>query len=182
MGIGALGLGTSISSRTRADADDPNAQYLDLIDQQLDLRDTTDPDMDEDAIRSVLEENESRFDGDLVFFAANDFGQPRAFLPDHLSDEEQDAALQAVLDAIHEEKWRARNSALRDVRDQMFEDVRGIQKGLGGVYRDDGSGDYDIDFPSNASYNFVTIRQVAGLVDWMANAGDRWDDGLRLTY
>lgn len=54
--------------------------------------------------------------------------------------------------------------------------------GLGAVYRDDGSADYDIDFPSTAAYNFVTIRQVIGFVDWMANAGERWNDGLRRAY
>lgn len=179
-GISILGLG--MGGQALAAPDDPNEQYLELIDQQLDLRDTTDPDMDEETIRSVLDENQSRFDGDLLFFAANDFGQPRTFLPEHLSEQEQDAALQAVLDGVHERKWRARNSALRDVRNRMFEEVRGIHQGFGAVYRDDGSGDYDIDFPSNATYNFLTIRQVVGLVDWLANAGDSWDDGLRLTY
>lgn len=176
--MGILGLG--MGGQAMAAPDDATEEYLELIDQQRDLRDDNDPDMDEEAIRSVLDENQSRFDGDLLFFAANDFGQPRVFLPDSLS--EQDAALQAVLDGIHEEKWRARNSALRDVRNRMFDEVGGIHQGLGAVYRDDGSGDYDIDFPSNATYNFVTIRQVVGLVDWLANAGDRWNDGLRLTY
>jgi hypothetical protein len=169
-----------VGGRAAANYNDANEEYLQLIDRQLELRDDNDPNMDEEAIRSVLDENEDGFDGALMAFAANDFGQPRVFLPESVSD--QDAALQAVVDAVHEEKWRARNSALRDVRNRMFDEVTGIHQGLGAVYRDDGSADYDIDFPSNAAYNFVTIRQVIGLVDWMANAGERWDDGLRLTY
>ncbi|MFC7008434.1 hypothetical protein [Halalkalicoccus salilacus] len=55
-------------------------------------------------------------------------------------------------------------------------------RGLGAVYRDDGSADFDIDLPSNATYDFQTIRQVIGPVDWMANAGERWNDGLRRAY
>lgn len=176
-GIGIVGLGMSGQATANHDA---NEAYLESIDRQLDLRDTNDPEMDEEAIRSVLREDRSRFDGDLVAFAANDFGQPRVFLPESLSD--QDAALQAVLDAIHEEKWRARNSALRDVRNRMFDQASGIHKGLCAAYRDDGSADYDIDFPSNATYNFLTIRQVVGLVDWMANAEEPWLEGRRLTY
>lgn len=177
-GAGIVGLG--VGGRAVANHNDANEEYLQSIDHQLDLRDNNEPNMDEDAIRSVLDENQSRFDGHLMVFAANDFGQPRVFLPEGVSD--QDEALQAVVDAVHEEKWRARNSALRDVRNQMFDDVQGIHQCLGAVLRDDGSADYDIDSPSNATYNFVTIRQVVGFVDWMANAGERWSDGLRLTY
>lgn len=163
-----------------ADASDPNERYLQLIDQQLELRDDNRPNMDEDAIRSILRERQDAFDGHLIFFGSNDFGQPRAFLPEELSD--HDAALQAILDRAHERKWRARNSALRDVRDRMLEDVRGIHQGLGALYHDDGSADYDIDFPWNRAYNFVTVRQAVGLVDWVTNAKDPWLDGLRLTY
>ncbi len=177
-GAGIVGLG--LGGRAVANHEAANEEYLQSIDHQLDLRDNNEPNMDEDAIREVLNERQSRFDGALLFFGANDFGQPRVFLPESVSD--QDAALQAVVDAVHEEKWRARNSALRDVRNRMFDEVTGIHQGLGAVYRDDGTADYDIDFPSNATYNFVTIRQVIGFVDWMANAGERWSDGLRLTY
>ena len=177
-GAGIVGLG--VGGRAVANHNDANEEYLQSIEHQFDLRDNNEPNMDEDGIREVLADEESGFDGDLLFFGANDFGQPRVFLPEHISD--QDAALQAVVDAVHEEKWRARNSALRDVRDRMFDDVTGIHQGLGAVLRDDGTADYDIEFPWNRAYNFLTIRQVIGLVDWMANAGDRWDDGLRLTY
>ena len=163
-----------------ADHTAANEEYIETIDHQLDLRDNNDPNMDEDGVRSVLDENDQRFDGRLIGFAANDFGQPRVFLPESVSD--QDATLQAVVDAVHEEKWRARNSALRDVRNEVVTDVQGVHQCLCAALRDDGSADYDIDFPSNATYNFLTIRQVIGLVDWMATADERWLDGLRLTY
>lgn len=163
-----------------ADASDPNERYLQLVDQQMELRDDNRPNMDEDAIRSILRDRREEFDGHLLFFGANDFGQPRVFLPEELSDRQ--ACLQTVLDRVHERKWRARNSDLRDVRDQMFDEVRGIHRGLGALYHEDGSADYDIEFPWNRAYNFVTVRQAIGLVDWVTNAKEPWLDGLRLTY
>lgn len=176
-GVGIVGLG--MSGRAAAAPGDPNEEYLELIAQQQDLR-NNEPDMDEEAVRSILRERQDEFDGHLLFFAANDFGQPRAFLPESLSD--QDAALQAVLNGIHERKWGARNAGLRDVRDRTFDEVRGVHKGFGAVYHDGGSVDYDIEYPTNAVYNFLTIRQVVGLVDWLANAGEPWLDGRRPTY
>lgn len=167
-------------SPPEADASDPNERYLQLVAQQMELRDDNRPNMDEDAIRSILRERREEFDGHLLFFGASDFGQPRVFLPEELSDRQ--ACLQAVLDRIHEQKWRARDSGLRDVRNRMLDEVRGIHQGLGAVYHDDGSAEYDIEFPWNRAYNFVTIRQAVGLVDWVTNAEEPWLDGLRLTY
>lgn len=163
-----------------ADASDANERYLQLVAQQLELRDTYRPNMDEGAVRSILRDRQDEFDGHLIFFGSSDFGQPRVFLPGNVSDRQ--ACLQAVLDRIHERKWRARNSGLRDVRNQMFDEVRGIHQGLGAVYHGDANADYDIEFPWNGVYNFLTIRQAVGLVDWVTNARDPWLDGLRLTY
>lgn len=177
-GVGIAGLG--LGGRALANHNAANEEYLQSIDHQFELRRNNEPNMDEDGIREVLAEEESGFDGDLICFVANDFGKPRVFLPEHVSD--QGDALQAVVDAIHERKWGARNSALRDVRDRMFEDVEGVHQCLGTVLRDDGSADYDIDYPATGAYNFLTIRQVIGLVDWMANADEEWLDGNRLTY
>lgn len=163
-----------------ADASDPNERYLQLVARQLELRRTYRPNLDEGAIRSVLRERRDEFDGHLVFFAMNEFGQPRAFLPEAVPDDQ--ACLETVLDRVHEEKWRARDPALRDVRDRMFDEVRGIHQGLGAVYHEEGSADYDIEFPWNDAYNFMTIRQAVGLVDWVTNAREPWVDGLRLSY
>jgi hypothetical protein len=163
-------------------ATDPNEWYRRLVVEQLELRDSTEPGLDAsgDDVRAVLREHSDGFDGHLLFFASSDFGQPRVFLPEELSDRQ--ACLQAVLDRVHERKWRARNSDLRDVRDQMFDEVRGIHRGLGALYHEEGSADYDIEFPWNRAYNFVTVRQAIGLIDWVTNAKEPWLDGLRLTY
>lgn len=167
-------------SQPWADASDPNERYLQLVARQLELRRTYRPNLDEEAIRSVLRERQDEFDGHLVFFAMNEFGQPRAFLPEAVSDGQ--TCLETVLDQVHEEKWRARDPDLRDVRDQTFDEVRGIHQGLGAVYHEEGSAGYDIEFPWNDAYNFMTIRQAVGLVDWVTNAREPWVDGLRLSY
>lgn len=163
-----------------ADASDPNERYLQLVAQQMELRDDNRPNMDEDAIRSILGERGAEFDGHLLFFGSNDFGQHRVFLPEELSD--QQACLDAVLDRVHERKWRARNSDLRGVRDRMLDEVRGIHRGLPALYHGDGTAEYDIDFPWNRTYNFVTVRQAVGLVDWVTKAKEPWLGDLRLTY
>lgn len=161
-------------------ANGPNERYRQLLAQQIALRDENSSNLDTEAIRGILRDRQEGFDGHLLFFAASDFGQPRVLLPETVED--QDAALQAVLDRIHEQKWRANNHDLREVRHRIIDEVRGIHKGLPALYRDDGSAEYDIVYGWHGVYNFVTIRQVVGLVDWMANAGDRWDDGLRIEY
>lgn len=155
-------------------------RYLELVAEQIGLRDNNTSTMDTAAIRAALRERNGEFDGHLVFFAASDFGRPVVFLPEGLSD--PDGMLNAVLDRIHERKWRAENERLRSVRHEIFDRVRGIHKGLPALCYDDGTADYDIVYGWQGVYNFLTIRQVAGLVDWMANAGDRWDDGLRIEY
>lgn len=164
---------------TEPSASEPNERYRQLLEEALDMRDANEPAIEYDAIGDVLRDRDGEFDGDLILFAASDFGAPRVFLPESLSDPE--AALGAILDQIHERKWRARNATLRDVRDEVFEGGYGVHQVLAGHYYN-GSGDYDIDFPWNRSYNFVTIRQAVGLVDWVTNAQDPWLDGLRRTY
>ncbi|MFC6903833.1 hypothetical protein [Halalkalicoccus tibetensis] len=165
---------------TEPDASDPDERYRQLLEQGLEMRDANQPNLNYGTIRSVLGDRNGEFDGHLVFFAASDFGEPRVFLPAGLSN--RDEALQAILDRVHEQKWRARDSGLRDVRSQLFDEVPGIHQGLAALYRENGSAAYDIDFPWDGAYNFVTIRQAVGLVDWTTNAQEPWLDGLRRTY
>jgi hypothetical protein len=161
-------------------ASNPHERYRQLLAQALDMRDNNQSNMDHGAIQSVLQERNGEFDGELVFFAGNDFGEPRVFLSESIGD--QQAALDAILDRVHEQKWRADHADLRDVRNQMIDEVQSVHQGLPAVYNGNGNVDYDIEFPWNRAYNFVTIRQVVGLVDWVTNAQDPWLDGLRQTY
>lgn len=161
-------------------ADNPHERYRQLLEQALDMRENNQSNLDHGGIRSVLRERNDEFDGELVFFIGNDFGEPRVFLSESIGD--QQAALEAVLDRVHEQKWRANDADLRDVRDQMLDEVQSVHQGLPAVYHGNGNADYDIEFPWNRAYNFVTIRQAVGLVDWVTNAHDPWLDGLRQTY
>lgn len=162
-------------------ATDPNEWYRQLVADQLDLRDSTEPALDanRDDVRAVLREHNGEFDGHLLFFASSDFGQPRVFLPEELSD--RDAALRAVLDRIHERRWREENLDLRDVRARVFEEVDGIHKGVPALYHGDGA-EYDVTAPREGVYNFTAITQLVGLVDWMSNADDRWNRNHRNPY
>ncbi|KYH27268.1 hypothetical protein HAPAU_07210 [Halalkalicoccus paucihalophilus] len=159
---------------------DPDELYLGLLAKQLELRATTGPNLDEEGIRTVLEEYEPDFEGHLIFFAASDFGKPRVFLPDGLPDRQ--LALETILDRVHQGKWNPDHAGLREVRNRVFEEVRGIHQGLPAVYHDEGEATYDLTGPWDGVYNFVTIRQVVGLVDWVTNADEEWTDGRRLTY
>lgn len=158
----------------------PNDWHLDIVAEQLALRESNGPSLDEDGVRTVLSEHNGEFDGALILFAASDFGQPRVFLPETVSD--QGAALQAILDRVHERRWREENRDLRQVRDRAFDEVEGIHQGLLALYYGDGA-EYDVTAPwEGGNYNFRTITQLVGFVDWMANADDRWLGNHRLTY
>lgn len=158
----------------------PNDWQLELIAAQLALRESSEPALDEDGIRAVLREHDDGFDGALVFFAASDFGQPRVFLPEGVSD--HDAALQAILDRVHERRWRAENHDLRRVRNRTFDEVEGIHQGLPALYHGNDA-EYDVTAPREGGvYGFRTAAQLVGFVDWMANADVQWLGNHRLTY
>lgn len=149
---------------------DPNERYRELLGEQIELRSQHSPDVDIEGVKAVLRERQDEFDGYLVVLVANDFGKPVAFLPEAAGD--YSTVLNAVLDEIHEEKWSAEHDGLRAVRNQLFEAVDSLHKVLPALYFEDGSAEYDIAPGRDQAYNFVTIRQVVGLVDWIANAQD----------
>lgn len=147
---------------------EPNDRYRELLSEQIAFRSENSPDIDLDGVKAVLRERQGDFDAELVVLAANDFGKPVAFLPEEAG--EYSTILNAVLDEIHEQKWGAEQEELRSVRKQLFEGVKGLHKVLPALYHSDGSAEYDIAPGRDQAHNFVTIRQVAGLVDWIANA------------
>lgn len=158
----------------------PDEQYLQLVSEQISMRAAYAPTIDIDTISDLLKTREKEFDGRLVFFAASDFGRPVVFLPANFNN--TDTRLNTVLDTIHEQKWQAENKQLRSVRHQVFDEVDGIHQGLAAVCYDDGSVEYDIVYGWHGVYNFLTIRQVVGLVDWVTNADERWLSRARIEY
>jgi hypothetical protein len=158
----------------------PDEQYLELVSKQISMRAAYDPTMDVGAISDLLRKRQEEFEGHLVFFAASDFGRPVVFLPAGLENHTE--MLNAVLDRIHEQKWQAENERLRSVRHHVFDEVDGIHQGLAAICYDDGSAEYDIVYGWHGVYNFLTIRQVVGLVDWVTNADERWLTRARIEY
>lgn len=152
---------------------EPDARYRELLAEQVGMREANEPTIDGAAVEAILQRRRAEFDGHLLLLAANDFGRPLAFFPDGSAD--RATVFNAVLDDLHRRKWTAENLDLRAVRDEVVADAAGVHKALAALYFDDGTADYDVATGSDPAYNFVTIRQVAGLVDWMANA-DRWLD------
>ena len=160
--------------------EEPDARYRALLAEQIRLRDENDPAIDRSEVRTVLRSHNESIYGNLVFFAASDFGRPLVFFPRSMNDPE--SACQSVLDRIHEEKWLPTNRSLRAVREDVVEGGLGVHQGLAAICYDDRTAEYDIVSGSNGVYNFVTIRQVVGLVDWVTNADDRWLQDHRLEY
>jgi hypothetical protein len=170
-------LGNRLRNRSRKT---PDEQYLELVSKQISMRAAYGPTMDIGAISDLLRKRQEEFEGHLVFFAASDFGHPVVFLPAGLENHTE--MLNAVLDRIHEQKWQAENEQLRSVRHHVFDEVDGIHQGLAALCYDDGSAEYDIVYGWHGVYNFLTIRQVVGLVDWVTNADERWLTRARIEY
>lgn len=167
-----------------------NDRYRETLREQADLRgrgygtledEDAFPPLDTDAISEVCREHAGRYDGRLLFFGASDFGYPAAFVPGDgaASGDRADGA--AVLDRLHDAdgKWQGSHEGLREVRDAAFAADPGLHKGFAALVSDDGV-EYDLERGVDEAYNFVTIRQVVGLVDWLTNSFQA--DALTVRY
>ncbi|WP_435332968.1 hypothetical protein [Haloarchaeobius sp. TZWWS8] len=156
---------------------DLNDRYLESLAEQAAMRRDSiarlresdeESTLDVDAIAAVCRTRSQEFDGHLVFFGASDFGHPEAFVPAAVDGS---ALKRRVLDGLHEEsgKWQGTDEELRAVRDAYFEAAPNLHKGLAVLVTEDGVR-YDLEGGVAETNNFVTIRQVAGLVDWLTNS------------
>lgn len=133
--------------------------------------DRFDPDTVADTVRELNEE----VDGDLVVFVANDFGLPVAYRPAGTGFWVQDAVRQSIL----EEKYDDSQPHLDKLRQVILERHAGVHKAI--VAEVDGSSlRYHLPEGSNESTNFVTVREMVGLVDYTTNSDQR--EGLSGTY
>jgi hypothetical protein len=160
-----------------ADATDSNRQYDLLRDELARLRGRRDDVeyFDEEAVLAAVREANETVDGDLVVFAANDFGRPRAYRPEGLPRVRQDDVRQAIL----EDKYDASNDDLDAIRRDLREAHPGLHKALVAECRSDVIR-YHLPEGSNDSTNFLTVREMVGLVDYTTNSAQR--DGLSVTY
>ncbi len=114
-------------------------------------------------------------DGDLIVFAANGFGQPRAYRPNDVGIEVQDEIRQTIL----QNKYDGTNEDLNEIRNELLDRYSAIHK----VIVAEHSGQhirYHLPEGSNETTNFITVREMVGLIDYTTNRFQ--GDGLSVTY
>lgn len=129
---------------------------------------------DNDEVMELLREQNAKFEGELLVFAANDFGYPVALRPAGTSLDVQEAVREEIL----QEKYKD-NPELDTVRQQLLDADARIHKALV-VHHDGGSIDYHLPGGRNENTNFLTVREAVGLVDYVTNSAQR--DGLSKQY
>lgn len=130
---------------------------------------------DSEAVRSTLRRLNEPVAGDMVVFAANDFGRPRAYRPTGVPVDAQDEIRQAIL----QNKYDDTNKDLNDVRQELLTEHPAIHKAIVAEYSDENIR-YHLPEGSNETTNFITVREMVGLIDYTTNSFQ--NDGLSETY
>lgn len=156
---------------------DLNERYGLLTDEIARLRGRRDDIefFDEERVEADVRRLNERVDGDLLVFLANDYGRPRAYRPEGVST----AAQNVVRASILANKYDASNEDLNDLRRTILDEHPAVHKVLVAEYSTD-SVRYHLPEGSNESTNFVTVREMVGLVDYTTNSFQA--DGLSVTY
>lgn len=130
---------------------------------------------DPDAVGSDIRRLNGRVDGDLIVFAANDFGRPRAYRPDGLDTDHQNEIRRAIL----RNKYDGTNADLNEIRTDLLEKYPAIHK-LVVAERTEEQVRYHLPEGSSDTTNFLTVREMVGLIDYTTNSFQ--SDGLSVTY
>lgn len=150
-----------------AESDDLNEKYRILREEVRELRDKAEisdrfhPDDPKDTIRQLSD----RVDGHLLVFAANDFGRPVAYRPEGVEIEAQNEIRLTLLDRKYDE-----HEDLNELRRELLDAHPKIHKAIIAEYRD-GNIRYHLPEGSNETANFITVREMVGLVDWTTHNG-----------
>lgn len=157
--------------------DDLNERYKILLNELTELRDEADASefYDEDEVAETVSDLNGRSEGELIAFVANDFGCPRAFRPEEVPEERQQEVRQAIL----ESKYDDEQDDLNELRRELLEVHPDAHKAIVVEVRD-GDVRYHLPEGSNDTTNFVTVREMVGLVDWTTNSYQ--SDGMTVTY
>lgn len=158
-----------------ASTDDLNEKYRLLRREMTRLRaaaggdDRFNPEAVEATVRALSE----KVEGHLVVFVANDFGLPIAFRPSALDRAIQNQIRQAVLDEKYDE-----HEDLDRLRAQLLERYPAVHKAIVAEYHD-GEVRYHLPEGSSERTNFLTVREMVGLVDYTTNSsqGDHQSRG-----
>lgn len=130
---------------------------------------------DEEAVGRDVREANQTVSGELIVFVANDFGLPKAYRPRGVEKDVQDDVRRAIL----RDKYDETNEDLDEIRRALLDAHPGIHKVVVAEYSD-GNVRYHLPEGSNRTTNFVTVREMVGLVDYTTNSFQ--SDGLCETY
>lgn len=130
---------------------------------------------DREAVADTIRELDGDVDGDLIVFVANDFGMPVAYRPEGTGFEVQDAVRRAIL----ENKYDDTHPDLDENRQKLLDRHPGVHKTLVAEIGES-SVRYHLPEGSNDSTNFITVREVVGLVDYTTNS--QQNEGLSEPY
>lgn len=160
-----------------AETDDLNRKYRLLRAEITDLRGRRDDVefFDEDAVGTDVRRLNESVRGELIVFAANDFGLPMAYRPSGVEKDAQDEIRRAVL----QNKYDDTSEDLNEIRRELLDAHPGVHKVLAAAYSD-GAVRYHLPEGSNEATNFVTVREVVGLIDYTTNSFQ--SEGLSRTY
>jgi hypothetical protein len=125
-------------------------------------------------VAASLRSLDDSLDGDLIAFVANDFGRPIAFRPDGVPRGAQAEIREAILQAKYDT-----DEELNDIRETLLDRFPAVHKAIVAEYGADGIR-YHLPEGSNGTTNFLTVREMVGLVDYTTNSAQR--DGLSQTY
>lgn len=130
---------------------------------------------DPDAVAADVRETNQGIDGDLVVFMANDFGFPLALRPASTERSLQDEVRRGIL----ENKYDDEADDLRSIKDDLLESHPGIHKAIVAEHAGD-TVRYFLPAGQNETTNFLTVREMDGLVDYTTNSAQA--DDLSKTY
>lgn len=160
-----------------AETDDIDRKYRLLRAEMARLRGRRDEIefFDVDAVGADVRRLNETVDGDLVVFVANDFGLPRAYRPTGTPVGGQDEIRQAIL----RDKYDDTNEDLDEIRRELLDAHPRVHKAIVATSTEDEI-KYHLPEGSNDTTNFLTVREMVGLVDYTTNSSQA--DGLSTTY
>lgn len=159
------------------ETDDLNQKYKLLCAEITRLRGQRDDIefFDPDAVSSDIHRLSDTVTGELIVFVANDFGLPKAYRPSSVEKDVQDEIRQAVL----RNKYDDTNEDLNEIRHELLNKHLGVHKVVVAEYSDENIR-YHLPEGSNETTNFITVREMVGLIDYTTNSFQ--SDGLSHTY
>jgi hypothetical protein len=155
-------------------ADTPHERYEILCREMTRLRETHSV-FEREAVAETVSSLNEQQEGELIVFAANDFGLPMAYRPEETGIEIQAAVRRAIL----ENKYDDSHEELNVARQKLLEKHPRIHKAILAECNN-GSIRYHLPEGSNMTTNFITVREMVGLVDYTTNSFQR--EGLSMTY